>query len=235
MSREEFDESSTKGIARASRYSRISARDKRQHRTNYFSRARARPSQPSQPRRRRASAASAQSQPGRRDGARARQNQLERGRQRAIKTRAEHRGPAPRGSRNRCVQPVGALDDQLNPQPCAHRAHEFSIAIRLSTANPMIEMRSNQAEAQSLAKIEQRAGKRDRIRAAGKPNENRRASTQPRSQERRLDRVDHLFFSVAIHHDEIIPGSAPHQTRYAIRTDHVASDITASPLLRRSN
>ena len=68
--------------------------------------------------------------------------------------------------RNRGVQPVGAPDDQLDPEPRAHRADEFSIAIRLITANPMIEMRSNQAEAQSLAKIEQRAGKRDRIRAA---------------------------------------------------------------------
>ncbi len=69
--------------------------------------------------------------------------------------------------RSRCVQPVGALDNQLNPEPRAHRAHEFFVAICLITANLMIEMRCDDAEAQSLAKIDQRAGKRDRISAAG--------------------------------------------------------------------
>ena len=37
----------------------------------------------------------------------------------------------------------------------------------------MVEMRGDDAEAQSLAKIEQRAGKRDRISTAGKPDEYR--------------------------------------------------------------
>ena len=67
----------------------------------------------------------------------------------------------------------------------------------------MIEMRCDDAEAQSLAKVEQRAGKRDGIRTAGKPDENRRASTQPRSRERRLDRAYYFLFSVANHRCEI--------------------------------
>ncbi len=69
--------------------------------------------------------------------------------------------------RNRRIKPVGALDDQLDPESCAHPEHEVFIAIRLITANPMVEMRGHDAEVESLAKIEQRAGKRDGISTTG--------------------------------------------------------------------
>ena len=41
------------------------------------------------------------------------------------------------------TKPVSALDDQVNPKPCAHRTHELFIAIRLSTANPVVQMRGD--------------------------------------------------------------------------------------------
>ena len=36
---------------------------------------------------------------------------------------------------------VGALDDQLETEARAHRTHKRFVAIRLSTANPMVQMR----------------------------------------------------------------------------------------------
>ena len=50
--------------------------------------------------------------------------------------------------RNRRVEPVSTLDNQLNRKPRAHRTHEFFIAIRLSAANPMVQMRGHDAESQ---------------------------------------------------------------------------------------
>src|SRR5579862_9371712 len=83
----------------------------------------------------------------------------------------------------------------------------------------MIEMRRDDAKVQMLAKVEQRAGKRDRIRAARKSDENGRAPAHVSARQHRLDRVDDLRSSVLIHHVEIIPASDAHQTRYAIRAD----------------
>ena len=42
------------------------------------------------------------------------------------------------GSRRK---PLGALDDQLKTEPRAHRTHKRFVAIRLSSANPMVQMR----------------------------------------------------------------------------------------------
>ena len=69
--------------------------------------------------------------------------------------------------RSRHVEPVSALDDQLNPEPRAHRTYEVFIAIRLGAANPMVQMRRHDPKSQMVAKLKQRAGKRDGISAAG--------------------------------------------------------------------
>ena len=74
-------------------------------------------------------------------------------------------------SRNRGVEAVSTLDNQLELKARAHRTHEVFIAIRFSAANPMVQMRGDDAEFQSLAKLEQRAGKCDGISAARKSNE----------------------------------------------------------------
>jgi hypothetical protein len=76
-------------------------------------------------------------------------------------------------SRNRRVEPVSTLDNQLDSKARAHRTHEVFVAIRFNAANPMVQMRGHDTEVQSLAEIEQSAGKCDGISAARKANEYR--------------------------------------------------------------
>ena len=69
-------------------------------------------------------------------------------------------------ARDRRAQPLGTLDNQLDSEPRAHRTHEFFIAIRFFTANPMVQMRRRNSKRHCLAKLKQRADKRDGISPA---------------------------------------------------------------------
>ncbi len=103
-------------------------------------------------------------------------------------------------ARGRTAKSLGPLDDQLNPEPGTHVAHELFIPIRLIAANPMVQMRSRDPDPQPLANLEQRGGKRDRIGAAGKPDENRSAALDSTSQKRRLNRANDSLFNITKHH-----------------------------------
>ncbi len=68
-------------------------------------------------------------------------------------------------------EPSGALNDQVDTETRAHGAHERFIAIRFIRADPMVQMGRRNLQPQALTKIEQRASKRNRISAAGKPDQ----------------------------------------------------------------
>ena len=104
------------------------------------------------------------------------------------------------------AQPMRALNDDLDAKSRAHSTHKIFVAIRLITANPMVQMRRRNLQPQPLAKLEQSTGKRNGIRPAGKSDNDRCARSNLDSQERRLDRADQLLFNVASHHVEDYSG-----------------------------
>ncbi len=72
---------------------------------------------------------------------------------------------------DRRVQPLGTLNDQLDSEPSAHSTHEFFIAIRLITANPMVQMRCGNFQPKPMTQLDERASKRNRISSARKSDQ----------------------------------------------------------------
>ncbi len=96
--------------------------------------------------------------------------------------------------RSRRVEPVSALDDQLDPKPRAHRTHELFIAIRLSTANPMVQMRGRRFEA--LERSRSSSSAQVSATESAPPDSPTRKDEPPahtRAQERSLNRATTFF------------------------------------------
>ena len=102
------------------------------------------------------------------------------------------------GAGNR-AKPLGPLNLQLKPEPRAHSPHELFIAIRFIAAQPMVQMRGRELQSHPLAQREQRRGKRDRIPATGKPDDDRRAAPNAGTHQGRLNRAKDSLFNIARH------------------------------------